>query len=169
MFKKIMITILAITVVTAAAFSIYNTTFARTQGSTTAAAGGQGNGQANGPGSHGTTGTQTGIPDPQNGLTEWLTYSGTVSAYAAPNFTLITADGQSLAAELGNTTYVAGLGLTLKDGDAVTVVGFVDANGGLALKSLTLTATGETFNFRDDTARPLWAGGQGGGQSHTTP
>jgi len=178
MIKKIFVSVLLVTILSAAVFSIYNTTYARSQGQTTTTAGnGQGNGQGGqggqgqGNGQRGANGTQTGtgIPDPQNGLTEWLTYSGVVSAYAAPNFTLLTSDGQSIAAELGNTSYVTGLGLTLKDGDAVTVVGFIDANGGLALKSLTLTATGETFNFRDDTARPLWAGGKGnGGQGHTT-
>ena len=173
MIKKIFVSVLMVTILAAAVFSIYNTTYARTQGQTTTAAagGGQGKGQGQGNGQHGANGAQTGtgIPDPQNGLTEWLTYSGVVSAYAAPNFTLVTSDGQSIAAELGNTNYVASLGLTLKDGDEVTVVGFIDANGGLALKSLTLTATGQTFNFRDDTARPLWAGGQGnGGQGHTT-
>jgi hypothetical protein len=183
MFKKILIGMLVVIVIAAAASSIYSTVSARNQVAGTNVATGEslGNGygaQANGANGSGTgtqargaNGTGTGVPDPQNGLTEWVTYSGVVSAYAAPKFSLITADGQSIPAEIGNLNYATELGLALKDGDAVTVIGFWDANGGLALKSLTLDSTGQTFTFRDDTGRPSWAGGQGGqgGQGHTTP
>jgi hypothetical protein len=188
MLKKILIGGLVAVVVVAAAFSIYNTTLAARQdpqaqisaaGTTQGfgqgygqasgqANGGQGNGQ--GGQSHGNqnaAGDQTGIPDPQpqNGLTEWVSYTGMVSAYAAPKFTLLTDDGQSIPAEVGNSRYANELGLVLQDGDRVSVVGFWDAGGGLALKSLTLEASGETFNFRDDLGRPLWAGGRGQGNS----
>jgi hypothetical protein len=127
---------------------------------TTVAGAGPGNGQAQ---SRGSQGGGTGVPAPQNGLTEWVTYSGEVMAYTAPTFTLVTDSGETISAELGNISYVEQLGLVLQVGDQVSVTGFWDVNGGLALKSLTLDATGQTFALRDDLGRPLWAGGKGQG------
>lgn len=90
-----------------------------------------------------------------------VTYTGTVSAYAAPQFTLLTAQGESLLVQLGNQKSLADLGLTLQDGDSVTVTGFIDENGALAVTSLTLDATGETFTFRSGSGGPpAWAGGR---------
>jgi len=79
--------------------------------------GGQGGGNrgsqaGTGGGAQGTTG----IPQPQNGMTELVTYSGTVSALAMPQFTLLTSDGQAILTQLGNQSYVASLGLVLQDG-----------------------------------------------------
>ncbi len=159
MFKKMFIVLLAGVVMIAIAVSVYNTVYAQTQ--LPAAAAGQGNGRGQGNQQHGGNGDGSGVPAPQNGLTEWVTYSGVVSSYAAPGFSLLTQDGQSIAAELGNVSYLNTLGLALQNGDKVTVTGFLDTNGGLALKSLTLESTGQTYNFRDDLGRPLWAGGRG--------
>ena len=125
--------------------------------------GGQGGGtrrsqSGTGSGAQGTTG----IPQPQNGMTGLVTYSGTVSAYAMPQFTLLTSDGQAILTQLGNQSYVASLGLVLQDGDAVTVTGFIDSSGALAVTSITIQSTGETFTLRDATSgRPAWAGGRG--------
>lgn len=178
MFKKILIGSLAVVVVIAAATSIFNTVSANSQlvqqevaprqvntavqdGQMNAT--GQGNqsrGNRQSSQSRGTGGDQTRTPDPQNEMSEWATFSGVVSDYVAPNFSLLTPDGRSIPAELGNTNYVASLGLTLKDGETVTVTGFWDTNGGLALKSLTIDSTGQSFVFRDDQGRPMWSGGQ---------
>jgi hypothetical protein len=187
MLKKVLIGILAAVMVAALSFGIYN---AFASGSLTAraasasdnaggamidpqpiqdglgtqngaAAQNRGNGNGNGNRQTNVQGTGTGVPDPQNGFSEWVTYSGTVSAYAAPNFTLLTDDGQSLAVQLGNLNYVSSLGLNLQDGDAVTVTGFVDPDGALAVGQITLAATGETFTLRGEQGRPMWAGGGG--------
>lgn len=108
--------------------------------------GGQGGGQA---------GRQT---NPQSGFTGYTTYQGTVSDYAAPNFTLVTTDGQKLPVQLGNLNYVANLGITIKDGDQVTITGFQDASGAIAAGTITVDATGQTFTLRTETGRPSWAG-----------
>lgn len=100
-----------------------------------------------------------GMPDPQNGLTEWLSFHGMVSDYSPPSLTLVTDDGQYLVVELGNTNYVANLGLNLENGAGVSGIGFYDTNGGLTVGQITIDASGETFTLRDDTGRPLWAGG----------
>ena len=94
-------------------------------------------------------------------MTELVTYSGTVSAYALPQFTLLTSDGQAILTQLGNQSYVASLGLVLQDGDAVTVTGFIDASGALAVTSITIQSTGVTYTLRDaSSGRPAWAGGR---------
>lgn len=98
-------------------------------------------------------------PDPQNGLTEWITFEGTVNDYVPPSLTLLTDDGQYLVVELGNTNYIANLGLNLENGTRVSGIGFYDTNGGLTVGQITLDATGTTFSLRDDMGRPLWAGG----------
>jgi hypothetical protein len=182
MVKKIIIGILAMVVVVAAATSIYNTVSATSQSANQAVAAEQvdieaqgevlnANVIANGQGSQGrggrqssqgrgTGGEHTRTPNPQNELTEWVTYTGVVVDYAPPTFTLLTPDGQSIPAEPGNTNYISNLGLALENGDAVAVTGFWDTNGGLALKSLTIDSTGQSYIFRDEQGRPLWAGGR---------
>lgn len=175
MFKKILVAGLLVVVVVAAAFSIYNTSFAAKPEAVAAAndaAAAQGYGQGNGQGaqSRGSQGDGmgTGIPSPENGLTEWVSFSGEVTAVALPQFTLLTEDGQEIPAEVGNISYVEQLGLVLEVGDQVSVIGFWDTNGGFALKSLTLDETGETFELRDEYGRPLWSGGKGRG-GHSQP
>jgi hypothetical protein len=182
MFKKMLIFGLVGVVVAAAAFSLYNArTASAAQINAPVQANSQGQGQGNGAGNSQANGggygrsenrssntaqgsrANIGTSSPQNGFTEWVTFTGTVSQYSGPQFTLLTADGQSIPAEPGNISYQAEIGLALKDGDTVTVTGFWDANGGLALGSLTLESSGETFNFRDDLGRPLWSGGRSRG------
>lgn len=117
------------------------------------ASGTQGRGQGNG------SRRSANNPAPRNNLTEWTVYHGTVTAVAAPGFTMLTDDGQTITVELGNQNYLAELGLVLNVGDQVTVKGFVDVNGGFAAGEITLDATGQTFTLRDEIGRPQWAGG----------
>ena len=108
-------------------------------------------------------------PQPQNGLTEWLTYRGTVSDLEAPFFNLRLADGQVIPVELGSLSYLNQLGLSVQNGDNVTVTGFWDANGALTSGQITL-ASGESFSLRDELGRPSWRGGPGrGGQGNGEP
>jgi hypothetical protein len=121
-----------------------------------------GRGYRGGRGNGGAQGGAFAQPNPQNGMTELVTYQGLVSQYAAPNLTLITTDGQSIPAQLGNLSYLSQIGLTLNEGDAVTLTGFMDSSGALAVTSITLDATGQTFTLRDNLGRPLWGGGSSG-------
>lgn len=134
-----------------------NTALANPQGTS-----GQGGGYRRGQsGAQGNQQNGTGEPQAQNNLTSLVTYSGVVSSYAAPQFTLITADGQAVLVQLGNQNYSTSQGLVLQDGDTVTVTGFIDSSGALAVTSITLASTGQTFTLRDGTSgRPTWAGGR---------
>lgn len=100
-----------------------------------------------------------GTPAPQNGLQEWVTFSGEVSNYTANLFTLVTPDGQQIPVQLGSQNYISGLGLSLQDGDPVTVVGFWETVDTFTAGTLTLDATGAVISLRDEVGRPLWAGG----------
>jgi hypothetical protein len=71
---------------------------------------------------------------------------------------LNTADGRYLL-HLGNTAYVEQTGLVLEAGEAAEVKGIVDA-GEVSVVSLRMG--GETYTFRSEDGRPLWAGGRGG-------
>jgi hypothetical protein len=119
---------------------------------------GQGQGAGN---RRGQGGAKGGAGAAQNGMTSLVTYTGTVSAYASSTFTLQTADGQLFQVQLGNQSYVASLGLNLVDGETVTVTGFFDSSGALAVTSLTVQSTGQTYTLRDGASgRPSWAGGR---------
>jgi len=105
-------------------------------------------------------GTQTGVPNPQASQNESITLHGVVSNYAAPTFTLITDDGQSIAVQLGNQRFVTDLGIVLQEGDVVTLVGFYETSDSFAASTLTLDASGQIYTLRDQaTGRPIWAGG----------
>jgi hypothetical protein len=123
-----------------------------------AAGNGNGAGRWQGSNGNGTAGAYA-TPNPQNGFVEWSTFQGVVSSFSPPNFTLVSADGQTISAQLGNQGYVDSLGLTLVDGESVTVIGYWDNSGSLAVGQITLDASGQTFVLRDDLGRPLWGGG----------
>jgi len=124
--------------------------------------GGGGNGGGNRWG--GSNGRQAGgydqNPETQNGFTGYVTLHGTVSDYLPPNFLLLSDDGQVISAQLGNQSYLESLGLSLSNGDSITVLGYWDANGSLAIGQVTVDSTGQTFILRDDLGRPNWRGGQ---------
>lgn len=103
--------------------------------------------------------SSSGVSNPQNGFQEWITLSGTVSNYLPPAFNLLTADGQTVPVQLGNLNYVAQLGLQLQEGQLVTVTGYYDSSGSLAIGQITLDESGQTYVLRDDLGRPVWGGG----------
>ncbi len=102
----------------------------------------------------------TGIPAPQNGLSEWITLHGVVSSFAPPSLVLNADDGQVVSVEVGNQSFLNNLGVTLSAGDGVTVTGFYDLNGGLTVGTITLDASGLSYTLRDELGRPVWRGGK---------
>ena len=99
------------------------------------------------------------VPAPENGLQEWVTFSGQVSNFSENYFTLLTADGQQIPIQLGSLNYLTSLNLVLQEGEAVTVVGFWETVDTFTAGSLTMDATGEEISLRDELGRPLWSGG----------
>ena len=109
------------------------------------------------------TGGAEAVPDPQNGLDEWVTISGAIDEFTVPTYTLYADDGSILNIELGNQNFLSSLGLYLQTGDRVTVTGYWDPNGGFSVGTLTLESMDQVFTFRDAYGRPLWSrGGRNG-------
>lgn len=122
---------------------------------------GQGQMQARGRGQQGGGGSAArgiAVPDPQNDLQEWVILEGTLGSYTAPDFTLLTADGQAIAGQLGNLNYLSNQGLTLAVGDRLQIVGFWESSGALAVGQITQLDSGITIQLRDDLGRPSWRG-----------
>jgi hypothetical protein len=94
-------------------------------------------------------------------LTSAATLNGTITAYDGLTLTLLTADGQTLAVQLGNAQYAASIGFSPQVGQSVAVYGF-SGNQGL-FSAVTVTLDGQVYAFRDEAGRPLWAGGNGRG------
>jgi hypothetical protein len=67
-----------------------------------------------------------------------------------------TADGKEIHLVAGPSWYLDGQGLTFTAGDAVTVTGWYEADGDLAVASVA--ADGKTITLRGADGRPLWAG-----------
>jgi hypothetical protein len=130
---------------------------------------GQGNGaqaQGNRYGQQGGQGQASGSGVPQvqaqANLANVSTLSGTVSAYAYGTLTIVTDDGQTVGIQLGSQRYVASLGFHPQTGQHLTVTGFPGDQGLFAAIQIVLD-DGTTYTFRQDTGRPAWAGGKGGG------
>ena len=90
------------------------------------------------------------------------TITGTVSAYDLATLTVSTSDGQSVVVQLGNASYAQTIGFGPQIGQSVTVVGFPGDQG--LFSAINVTVNGQTYAFRDELGRPMWAGGRGKGR-----
>jgi hypothetical protein len=67
-----------------------------------------------------------------------------------------TTDGKEIRLVVGPSWYLDSQGLTFAAGDAVTVTGWYEADGDLAVASVA--TGGKTITLRDADGRPLWSG-----------
>jgi len=127
-------------------------------------------GQAAGQGGGGYRGGQNGqtvdppaagVPQVNADISGASTIAGTVSAYDLATLTVLGNDGQSVIVQLGNASYAQTIGFTPQIGQSVTVVGFPGDQG--LFSAISVTIDGQTYAFRDEMGRPLWAGGNGKG------
>ncbi len=105
--------------------------------------------------------TGSGLPQLQANLAGVSTIDGTVSAYDLVNLTILTNDGRSVVVQLGNSFYSQAIGFNPAIGAAVSVTGFPGDQG--LFSAINVTVNGQTYAFRDELGRPLWAGGNGKG------
>jgi hypothetical protein len=128
-------------------------------------------GQAAGQGGGGYRGGQNGqtvdpstagVPQVNADISGASTIGGTVSAYDLATLTVLGNDGQSVIVQLGNASYAQTIGFAPQIGQSVTVVGFPGDQG--LFSAISVTIDGQTFAFRDEMGRPLWAGGRGKGR-----
>jgi hypothetical protein len=78
------------------------------------------------------------------------------------SLTLVTNDGQTVVVQLGNSQYANSIGFNPQSGQSVTVVGFPGDQD--LFSAINVTVDGQTYAFRDELGRPLWAGGNGKGR-----
>lgn len=88
------------------------------------------------------------------------TAEGTIRTLDDFGFTLALADGSDVYVELGPPAYWQAQGVTLSEGDSVTVEGFASGDQYHAA-SVTLE-NGQVLTVRSTDGMPLWSGGAGG-------
>jgi hypothetical protein len=84
---------------------------------------------------------------------------GSVSGYDQRGLTIVTDDGQSFYAELGNPRYNRSIGFAPQVGERLTIQAFIPNNKTTySAITVTLDRTGQVFTFRDTLGNPLWSG-----------
>ncbi len=128
--------------------------------------GGQGSGQGqsgqgggNGQGNGGGQGSGSG----QASIAGATTIHGTVVSFDQMGLSLTLDDGSAFYVQLGNSRYSQSIGFAPQVGEGVTINGFPGDQGIYSAISVTLDSTGQVYAFRNETGRPLWAGGNGNG------
>lgn len=111
----------------------------------------------------GRNGNETGVPDQQAHVEEWLTLSGQVISVDTTGLTLQADDGQTLSIDLGPEWFWSNQDVTLDAGERVVVQVF-EEDGEIKVSQISLE-DGTLLQLRDTDGRPLWAGrGRGGGR-----
>ncbi len=84
--------------------------------------------------------------------------TGTVVQLDGSELVLQTPEGAQILAGFGKPGFWESLGIMLQAGDPVEITGFWEG-AEFQVQTLTAPATGQTVVLRDETGRPLWAGG----------
>jgi hypothetical protein len=95
--------------------------------------------------------------------------SGVVQSLDGSLLVQQTEAGEVVEASLGQSGYWEAQGLSLVAGDEVVLDGYYEDDTTLAASSVTLVATGQTVVLRDESGRPMWAGGRRNGGAGTAP
>lgn len=178
MLKKIIISVLALTVVGAgAAAAAYN--IAQNQATPTMANSDQGivlasdqnqvQGNGYGQGGQGAAAQDQQVREPI-ALAEGLVgdpfeAAGVVTLVDLNGVEIATESGETIYVELGPQDYLLEQGVELFVGDAVSVTGMVEEDMYHATE-LTVASTGQTVVLRSDAGQPMWSGGITNGQGN---
>jgi hypothetical protein len=111
----------------------------------------------------------SGTTDPRALAEDWSSASGVVQSLDGTVLVLETGAGELIEVTLGQPGYWEAQGVSLAAGDAVVVEGFYEGESSLEARSVTLASSGQTVVLRDDSGRPMWAGGRRGGGAGTAP
>ncbi len=170
MLKKIIVGILALTVVGAgAAAAAYNlalkqneTVPALIQPEAQTVSASQSNLQGNGAVAQDTAGQPQAAA--QESLGEPWQAAGTITAIDATGIQLLQDSGESVYVELGPQDYWQSQGITLETGQQVDITGAV--NDGMYHATSLTTRDGDTLVLRTDTLQPMWSGGASNGNGN---
>jgi hypothetical protein len=114
------------------------------------AGGGQGQATAAGDGS--------GIPQPEAEVDEWLTFDGAVTGVDDDVLVVQTTSGEEIRVENRAWWFAQDQGFSVQVGDQVRIVGFYE-DGDVEVGQLTNLTSGQWVTIREESGRPLWAGG----------
>jgi hypothetical protein len=115
--------------------------------------GGQGQ-TGKGLGGDGIEGAGTG----QANVDEWLTLDGTVVSMDSYALIVETVDGQEITVQGRPWLFIQESGLVLQVRERVQLIGFDDA-GEFEVGQIANLTSGDSVQIRDESGRPLWAGG----------
>ncbi len=104
-------------------------------------------------------GTSTGIAE----VDEWLTITGTVASTDPDLWVVTLTDGTSLEIEGRALNYLAELNFTVSPEDSLSLQVFLEDQE-YEIGEIENLTTGEVATIRDESGRPLWAGGRQGGR-----
>jgi hypothetical protein len=116
--------------------------------------GGRGQGGAVTPGGAAGTGDAVGLAE----VSEWLTAQGMVVSADSGALVVALAGGDELTIDGRTWSYAQEQGFRADPGDVVTLVGF-DEDGDFEVGQIGNDTTGQLVQIREETGRPLWAGG----------
>jgi hypothetical protein len=122
------------------------------QGGRGQAAGGYGGGQGRveAPGS--------GSPLAEAHVEDWLSVEGAVGPVDGSALVVQTTDGQEVVVEGRAWRFAQELGFSVQEGDEVNLLGFYE-DGEFKASQIEDTTNGQTVLVRDESGRPMWAGG----------
>ena len=100
---------------------------------------------------------------------EFESVSGVVQSLDGSLLVLQTEAGEAVEVSLGQPGYWEAQGLSLVVGDEVVIEGYYEDDATLAVGSVTFVATGQTVVLRDESGRPMWAGGRRNGGAGAGP
>lgn len=129
------------------------------QGQQGSGQGQQGNGQGRQDNSQGQQGNSQGRGNGGGDAVAWQILEGDVVAVDEESLTLMTAEGEVEVADRG-WRFAQEQGFTAQVGERVQLQGFLE-NGELEVGGLMNLSTLEQVQVREQTGRPLWAGGGG--------
>jgi len=170
MFKKVAITLLVLTVLGAGgAAMVYNVTTVEPASAASAVVA-QGNAQANGGGGYGQQAQSYQTEDQGAGLMaaegtlgdEWME-TGVITAIEDVGIQMTLENGESVFVEMGPVDYWTSQGITVVEGDTVTIDGSIMDD--MIHATALLTAEGQVIQVRSETGQPLWSGGVNTGQN----
>ena len=109
------------------------------------------------------------VNESQAALEESESVSGIVQSVDGSVLFVQTEAGEVVEVSLGQPDYWEAQGLSLVAGDEITVDGYYEDDTMLAASSVTSVATGQTVVLRDESGRPMWAGGRRNGGAGAGP
>jgi len=125
----------------------------------------QGNGSGAGQGGQSDSAPADGLGTGLAEVTDNVTLSGTVMSITSDLMVIELSDGSQLEIEGRALTFMTEQGFSISEGNALSLEGFYEGDA-FEVSYVENSTSGEAIRIREETGRPLWAGGYSGNQNH---